>query len=168
MLRQIVFASVTIGLFYMMFITPVYFSLGVVRMEYGDMFSMSDRIKCMIPIFNIMFAERLYTGKISKVFVSTIMFIVLTALRFVVVFMFPSNYILNVVTIVLFLLSLVLMYIANIYAVFIVINDAGVMSLPAVLIRSFIYPLGQWYIGSYLVTVIKNYKKGNNVFNGKN
>ena len=163
MFQQIMTAGFVVGLFAMFFYTPVKYAMGVFRIAYGDL-NRDEKFKCCIPIYNVISAESLYTGKISVIMLATAFCVIATVMRVIAIYMDSSNYALQTVTVIVFVVSLLFVYIANVYSVFIVLKDAGTGSLVSNLFKAILFPLGQYYIGTYLVTIIKNMRVGESTF----
>ena len=163
MLKSLVVTGFFVGLIAMLFITPAKYAQGIFKLEYGEL-SLADKVKSWIPIYNITKSELLYTGKFSLILVSTITFLVSLGIRFACVFLAPSVLPVQLASILLLFIMFLFWYGSNFYAVFIVLNDSGTASILACILRSLFFPLGQYYIGTYLATVMKNYAKKEAVF----
>ena len=163
MVQNLLATSFMLGLFFMIFVTPCIFARGIFKIEY-DVLAMSDKIVSAIPILNVIKAERLYTGKVSKTGVAAVFLVVAFIVRLVTVFVFPSVYIVQLITIVLLILSTTLVYVSNVFVVFLILNDADVFGVGCKIAFSIIFPIGQYYIGTYLPTVLKNFNKEEDTF----
>ena len=163
MLKSLIVTGFFVGLIAMLFITPARYAQGIFKLEYGEL-SPADKVKSWIPLYNITKSESLYTGKFSLILVSTIAFLVSLGIRFTCVFLAPSVLPVQLVSILLLFIMLLFWYGSNFYAVFIVLNDSGTASILSCIMRSLFFPLGQYYIGTYLATVMKNYAKKEAVF----
>lgn len=152
-----------LGLLVMLVYTPMLYAKGIYKMTYAEL-STNETILCAIPFINVVKAEKLYTGKVSKVLLATVFFVLMTALRVWAVYFDPSNYILQTATVILFILSLIVVYFANFYSVFIVLNDAQIGSLFDRILKAVFFPLGQYYIGTYLNTVLDNMQREEQTF----
>jgi hypothetical protein len=126
--------------------------------------TMGTKIKCLIPVVNILSAEKNYYGGIKFCGISTILFIVSTVVKFVTWFFLNSIGPLNFITSIIWLLSILLVYIGNAVFVYTVIHDADGLSTFKLIAATIIYPIGQFYIGQYLATVIKNAQREENTF----
>lgn len=163
MLKSLIVTGFFVGLIAMLFITPARYAQGIFKLEYGEL-SPADKVKSWIPLYNITKSESLYTGKFSLILVSTIAFLVSLGIRFTCVFLAPSVLPVQLASILLLFIMLLFWYGSNFYAVFIVLNDSGTASILSCIMRSVFFPLGQYYIGTYLATVMKNYAKKEAVF----
>lgn len=151
-MNNIIAAGFLIGILAMMFYTPAKYMQGIIKLSYGDI-TTGEKIRSFIPIYNLCKAERLYTGRVSIAGISAITLILTLGLRIVTVFLLPSIRGVQIVTVILFLLSILFVYCANVYIVFIVFKDAGVKGGWW---RAILFPIGQYYIGTYLNNVIKH------------
>lgn len=163
MVQNILAMGFMLGFFCMMFVTPCIFARGIFKIEY-DVLATSDKVISLVPILNVIKAEKLYTGKFSKTGLAAILLVVTFIVRLIIVFTLPSVYTAQLITIVLFILSIILVYVANVYIVFLVLNDADTMGLFGKIVFSAIFPLGQYYIGTYLPTVMKHFSKEEDTF----
>lgn len=163
MLKGFIATGFFVGLIAMIFITPAKYAQGIFKLEFGELERL-DKIKSWIPLYNVAKSETIYTGHISMVLLGTILFIVSFCLRLVCVFVFSSLMTVQIASITFMFLMLLFWYGANFYTVFIVLKDSGTSSIMGCIMRSMFFPLGQYYIGTYLVTVMKNSAKREAVF----
>lgn len=163
MLQRIFSAGLVLGFLTMIFYTPAIMAKGILQLDSDDL-STKDKVLCKIPIVNIAIAEKVYTGRISTIAISTIAVLAMIAIRIAVVFLLPSVFVVQVITVILFLLSLISFFITNMVFVFRVMNDADTRELTGKLLYSIVFPLGQFYIGTYLPTEMKNLAKQEEVF----
>lgn len=143
-----------IGMLAILFYTPYKMARGIAKlanMDYG-----ANTFLCMIPFLNIIRAEKQYFGKISIVTISTIASIVTFGFRLFTLFFMYDNVTVCTVSVGLMIVSFLFMIFANIRFVYLVINDAGAMSGFKLWLFTLLYPFGQWYIGTYICTVIAN------------
>ena len=87
MIYSLLATGFMLGMFFLIFYTPYLYCKGIFTMEYGTI-SLKDKITCMLPIINVCKAEHLYTGKVSKVGLSSIVFTFTVILRFVAIYFF--------------------------------------------------------------------------------
>lgn len=160
---KFVLAYFIVGVLCMMFVTPVYYAKGVAKMIYGDEAG-SYKVRCMIPVYNVIWAESTYTGSISFVGLSFLITVISLVVRLVAVFVFTYNSGLQIFTVVLFLASLILVYIANFYCVFILLHDTGALTMARQIIYSLFPPVGQWYVGSVLPTIVSKMEREEETF----
>lgn len=157
MIYNLLAVGFMLGVFFIIFYTPYLYCKGIYTMEYGTI-TISDKIICLLPIVNICKAERLYTGKLSKLGVSTIVFVFTILLRFIAIYFLAENSMIQIFTTALLLLTFAITYIMNVIIIFQVLNDADCFSLSKVLFYAIFFPIGQYYIGKFLPTVITNIK----------
>lgn len=151
-----------IGLIMMLFWTPYLMAVGVESLN-GEV-SFGQKIKCFIPVFNIINAERNYFGKVHMCGISTLIFTIVTIVKFCTWFFLNQMGPLNFITNILWLLSILLLYIGNCVFVYIVIHDADGLSMIKLIFATIIYPIGQAYIGYQLANVIRNAQKEESTF----
>ena len=151
-MNGIITTGFIIGMLAMLFFTPAQYMKGIMQMSYGKL-TVKDKVVCYIPIYNVVKAESLYTGKFSIVLIAILSVMAFTSLRLVVVFTLPAVTFIQYISVIVFLLSLVFYYGANVYAVFIVVHDAAIKGC---MFRSILFPLGQYYIGNHMNVVVKN------------
>lgn len=163
MLKSIIITGFFIGLLSMMFFTPMKYARGIFKLEYGEL-ERQDKVLSWIPFYNIAKAESIYTGHVSLVLLSTLLFIISLVVRIAAVFLMPSILMVQIATIIFLFVSLLLVYAANFYTVFIVLHDSGVCTLASCIFKSLFYPLGQYYIGTHLSVVMKNSAREEAVF----
>lgn len=158
MFEQVMSVGFLIGILTMLFVTPGMYMRGIYKIEY-DTLTTTDKILSWIPIVNVAKAERLYTGSVSKVCITSLTFIFTLGLRIAAIFAFPDDVRVQTVTVISLIITMLSAYAMNVYAVFIVLNDAGVGSMLSRILRSALYPLGQYYIGAHMATVVKNIRR---------
>lgn len=163
MLYNFLLGCFIVGLIAMCFVTPASYAKGINELD-GEELSRIDKLKCWIPIYNMIKAEVQYTGERSKILLSYIVFLIALALRLLVVFVVYGFYPLQIISLVLLLFSLAVMYIVQCYVVFIVIHNAEVMGIVKTLALSIVYPLGQYYIGAFLPVAYKNLSREEETF----
>ncbi|MCI9050357.1 MAG: hypothetical protein HFI05_00295 [Lachnospiraceae bacterium] len=163
MIYSLLATGFMLGMFFLIFYTPYLYCKGIFTMEYGTI-SLKDKITCMLPIINVCKAEHLYTGKVSKVGLSSIVFTFTVILRFVAIYFFTENAILQIITTTIFLVAFLISYIMNVIVIFQILNDSNCFSLSKVLFYSLLFPLGQYYVGKFLPTIIMNIKEVKETF----
>lgn len=161
-MSNLMLSGVIVGLFALMFWTPALMAMGISKFE-GDL-TMSERLICCIPLVNIIRAEYKYWGKIKLVTISTITFIIVALVRTYCWWNFYDNVTVGTATIVAFWLSIVFWIIANMYFVYKVISDADVMRGGKLLLYTIAFPFGQYFIGTYLVNVVKHMQAKEDTF----
>lgn len=156
--------SVLIAFALMSLWTPYLMAKGIESLS-GPL-TTGSKIKCMIPIFNILRAEKNYYGSIKFCGISTILVVLLTVVKLSTWFFLNSMGQLNFITSVLWLLSFLLVYIANCIFVYTVIHDADVMSGGKLFLYTIIYPIGQYYIGTQVAGAIARVEREAEAFRG--
>lgn len=151
-----------LGILAITFYTPYCMAKGVQIIAYSDL-SKSEKLKCMIPIYNVVNAETLYTGEFNWTLTSIGAFIATLVFRLLVVFLEGSK-VVQIISIILVLITMLGVYIANVRLVYMVIKDAEVKSAAGALLFAIILPYGQYYIGTFMPTVVKNLAKQEETF----
>lgn len=155
-------AFLIIGLICIFFYVPAVFSTSIAKMQYDNL-SLKEILLTKIPVVNVIFAEFLYTGKAIFSISSDILFIITFTLRYFVKDLAPGTSI-STLTIILFLVSVIAVWAANSYLVFIIIHDADIKSLTFCILSAVFFTIGQHYISTYMVTEIKNLEKNKETF----
>lgn len=156
--------GVLIALLIMLFWTPYLMARGVESL--GGPVDTGEKIKCMIPVYNILRAEKNYYGGIKFCGISTILFVALTVFKLVTWLFIHANGPLNFISSILWILSILIVYIANCIFVFTVIKDSGVVEGFRLVLFTIIYPVGQYYIGTQIAGAILNAQKEAEAFRG--
>lgn len=143
-----------IGVVSILFYTPMVFARGIFTLSYGTL-SSKEKVLCYIPVYNTIKAEVEYTGKFSKIAIATAMLLVSVLVRVICYFFFRNSTVI-LITVLFFLLSAVIYLISNMWLVFMVIADARIMPVWNTLLWAIVYPLGQYYIGTYLPVALKH------------
>ena len=68
-MNGIITTGFVIGMLAMLFFTPAQYMKGIMQMSYGKL-TVKDKVMCYIPIYNVVKAESLYTGKFSIVLIA--------------------------------------------------------------------------------------------------
>lgn len=161
-MSELVLSGLIVGLIAMIFFTPFLLAKGVSRLE-GEL-TAKEYILCAIPIINTIRAERKYLGKIGIHCISTIILILGITFRVVQWRFMYSNITMGLIGMAIFWFSLLLFAIGNIVLVYTIINDANTVRGFKLILLSVAYPFGQYYIGSYLVNVIRHMKEQESTF----
>jgi hypothetical protein len=155
--------SFLIGVIFILFGAPFQYAKGVMKLAYKEAYT-SDKVKCMVPVYNMFFYERLYDGGAPLVGLADVLFIVLLGVRLLVVFLASDLLLWNIITTVLVVLSALFWYIANFRATFKVIHDADTKGMISTIIYSFFFPIGQFYIGNFVDIETKNRRNRGDTF----
>lgn len=161
-MSEFVLSGLIIGILAMVFFTPFMLSKGVARLE-GDM-TIGEYILCSIPIFNTIRAEYKYLGRIGFHCISTIIMIIGIIFRVLQWRFMYSNITLGLIAMGVFWFSLLLFAVGNFSIVYLIINDARAVTGIKLIILAVFYPFGQYYIGAYLVNVIRHMKEQESTF----
>jgi len=145
--------SVAMGILASIFWTPIKFVKGVAMIIYGEVTS-SERVKAVVPFYNVAHAESMYTGRVSSVLISTVFFLASVFFRFIVLTVLYDNQILQFASVAILVIGLAAIYLSNVIIIFLVLKDSRAVPLGLTILYSLIFPLGQNYIGVYLPAVI--------------
>ena len=163
MISNSIFIFTVIGLFAIVFYCPYLFSKGICLMEYG-WFSRDDKIKSMIPLYNVIHGEKVYTGKFPITGLSFVILVVSLILRFIVIFTMPENVTVNSFTAMLFIICTFFYMISHMILVFRVLNDSGVVGIIKKIFLTIIFPMGMYYIGVFLPPAVADSMKDEETF----
>lgn len=157
-IMRIVWCMFTLGIFATLFLCPAVFAKGIMSIEYSEL-SAKEKLICKIPILNIVKAERLYTGRISTIGLSMLSLILSLIIRLIVVYTIPRVFVVQVITVVWFVLSLIAVLVTNMILVYMVISDANTRDFGGKLAYAIFFPLGMYYVGTFLPNEMKNLAK---------
>lgn len=147
--ENIMAGGLLVGVIAMLFYTPYRMAAGIDRMNGGGY---GFKPKCCIPVFNSIYAEVSYLGKVGFLSISIIAFILSIVLKVCTWLFMHQNTTINMITTFLVIGLFLLLYIANCWFVYMVIHDADVLGVFKLLLFTLIFPIGQWYI--WLVAVV--------------
>ncbi len=154
-MSNVMATGVLVGLFFMLFWTPYLMASGIESLN-GKL-SIGQKAICMIPIVNIIRAEKHYKAKLGLCSYSIILFFVAFALRMITLFFMHEQVVICTISVLFLIGTVALYYIANCLFVAMVINDADAMdNMIKKVCAIVIYPFGQFFIGHYLSIVIAN------------
>lgn len=161
MLQSILVMGVAMGIFVSLFITPAIYAKGV-KLIIGEELDATDKLKCWIPVYNVAKAEAMYTGRKSFILITFVATCV-SAILSMLVGGTANELLIRGASFLLFV-SLIGVYAAHVYSVFLVIYDTGVVNIVQNILLAVFYPIGQYYIGSFLPNVVKNVEKESDIF----
>lgn len=159
-----VMTGFVVGIILMLFWTPYLMASGIESLS-GDV-SVGTKVKCAIPVFNILSAERNYFGKIGMCGISTLFVIIATIAKMCTWLFLNEMGSVNFITSIIWIVSLLLVYVGNCVFVYSVIHDADGLGAFKLIFATILYPVGQFYIGKYLATVIRNAQREEKTFRG--
>lgn len=151
------------GVIFMVFWTPFLMAKGIQKLEV-ERLSVGETVMCLIPLFNIIRAEKMFYGKIGLCFWGIVLSIVGIVARVAAIMVNRENVILYYITLALFIIGFLVAYISNVRFVYTVIKKSNALTTGKRWLFSLIYPMGQWFIGNYLANILKNQKKIKDVF----
>lgn len=147
--NELLFSGLLVGVFAILFVTPVLMSLGIVKVS--DDATGKDKFLSIIPLANIINSSKIYFGKCGLYLFATF-FMILSITGRVLQWRFAyENITLGLICMALFWISILVYVIVNIRFVYCVLKDSG-MTGGIVVILSLLYPLGQVYCMNALKT----------------
>lgn len=161
-MSQFIMSGLIVGLIGMLLWTPYLMCRGVNSLE-GEL-TITDKILCAIPLFNVMRAEKKYYGKISLVTISIVTFFIGFAIRFFTWRYMYQNATIGTITYFLFWAVILFYFFSNMKFVFNVINDAKATAGVSLFALTIFYPFGQYYVGTYLGNVMKAMQRKEKTF----
>ncbi len=157
-------SGLIMGILAMLLFTPFLMARGVSKLD--DRSGSVDTVLCLIPIFNLIRAEKIYFGKFRLMLISPIIMIACVVARVLIWRNMYGNEVAGTVSIVLFWASILFYYVSNVIFVYTVIHDADVMHGFKLVLFSVAYPFGQYYVGAYLSNVVRHMKQKEATFKG--
>lgn len=161
-MSDFIFSGFVVGVLIIMFYTPYMLAKGVWSLE--DDMTVSQHLVCLIPIYNIIKAEKMYKGKYGFVTFSTVFSFVAIIIRVFIWYTSYNNVTMSLVSLALFWGAILIFCIANISFVYLILSDADAVAGLPLLLYSLAFPFGQFYIGAYLSNVIKHKKVQEDTF----
>lgn len=171
---NIILLFAVLGLFYMVFVSPVICTIGLTRMGYPDCHAPTNALMpCFIPYYNWFYGWSKYAGHYrSFIGLSQIILTVAVILRVVVMYnmtLYMSDTV-QIVTVIFLLVSVLFYGISNFVTIFIVMKDSGCYRISSIIIHSFLIVTGQFIIGftlpAYVYKYTSNGSKGGNSYGG--
>lgn len=164
-MSSVVAVGFIVGLIVMIFYTPIKYAQGVLKIcNGGDLYG-GEKVGCFIPLYNVIHAERQYTGaRVSKVLLGYIVMFVTLAARIAVIFLAHENLTAQKISIIGVLIGFAVLYAVNVYAVYVVLSESGAVLPSKVWVRSLIFPFGQYFIGTYLSNAMANVAREEQTF----
>lgn len=149
MLVAFVSTGFTFGILAILFVCPYMLCKGILLMNEED-FSGGVRLKAMLPLFNICYAERQYGRSFPVVGLFTILTTITFIINVVLMFTMQDNIMLRFVFLMLFMVVLVIGYILScVFTASIISATDELYGLKKIFYILF-FPMGYYYIGSYL------------------
>ena len=163
-MNSFVTCGMVVGLLVMIFYTPGCMAMSIDAMN-GDR-GFGKEILCFTPIINIIRCEVKYFGKLGIASIGHILFILSIVAKAVTYLYMYDQLALNLGTNILLIVSTVFLYVSNMVLVYTIIKDADVMTKGSAFFISLLYPLGQWYIYSSLLSQIREKQNMEATFRG--
>lgn len=155
MLFALMATGFTIGILYFLLVAPYLLAKGMFTLEYGECAG-SDKIKCMIPFYNLFIAERLYSGRFPIICVSSLFAFIFMLVRIVIMFVAPANITLTIIVLILFVLFTAIFWISSSVLVYRLIDNTEAVYGAKKVFSIILFPLGEFYIGNYLAQSLRN------------
>ena len=166
-MSDLMFSGIIVGIFAMILYTPAKMALGIAAINNeGEPINFNDRLSCLIPVYNIGWAEKKYYDKIGLCTISTIAMIVIAVLRVCAWWFFYENVVIGTASIVLMYAAVLFFYFANARFVYDVLTTSEALDGIKKWFYVLLFPLGQHFVGSYVVNIIKNNMAQEDVFRG--
>lgn len=154
-MNNIVMSGLIVGVLLIIFYVPYLLAKGLTQICYDKKLTGGQQVKCAIPIYNVFYADLTYYGKLSLpswAFIAVVVVIIGRVLQWL--FLYDASEILTQVMVVAVWAVLAFWWIANAINSFMIMKDSTVVPVGKAIIFSIIFPLGYFYIGSYLVNVM--------------
>lgn len=161
-MKSIFITFLLIGICCILFYVPAKFAKSMVKMDHSDL-SMLEKVLTKIPVFNVVLAEYEYTGKLSINLVADIVFAIMFAVRYITMMNMGGTMIAKV-SIILFIASILFLYFANAYIVFIILHDSDAKPMSGCIFFSIMFTLGQYYIATEMEADIAAIAKNKETF----
>ena len=158
-------SGLLIGVLAMIFWTPYMMAIGIAKLNQEDV-TWGLRFKCFIPVYNIIKAEVDYYGKMKWLSIATLAFLFSCVAKVFTWLFVHSNVTVNLITTLLVMILFVFQLIMNMVFVYIVIHESDALPPIKTIVFAIAYPIGQYYIGSYVATVVKNNRNREETFKG--
>ena len=162
-MQNLILGMFMLGIFFVLFYCPFSITKGITKIAYKE-FRVKDVLLAVVPVLNICVAEKRYKGKIGFTAYATIVTFLLLIIRLITVFAAPAGSLVIYITSYLTIAAIILLYIANAALVFIVLHDANTNPLWQIITFSVLYPIGMYYIGTYLPGVMRQFENEVNTF----
>ena len=153
-MNEFALSMLLVGVAVILFYTPYLLAKGVISLDHEP--DIGEKALCIIPIYNVIKAEKTYFGKLWIVTYATIFVIFTTVLRVVVWRFMYDNAGLSQLSIILFIVGFIVFYAANAILAFTIMHDAACVETLTIVAGTILFPLGYFYIGQFLANVIRN------------
>ena len=157
-------SGLVIGVLAMLFFTPGMFCKGILTISNEELTG-GQKVLCFIPIVNIFKTEKEYWGKLWLISYSIIVMVLSIIAKFATWYFMHSNVTLNLVTTILVLVAVAFMFIANAIGVWTIIRDTDATSTGKAIFFSVLFPIGQYFVGSYVPTIVSKSQNKEATFN---
>lgn len=155
MFGALIATGFTIGILYFLLVAPYLLAKGMYLLEMGYI-DASDKFRCMIPIYNLYLAEKLYHGGFPKIALSGFLALVTFMVRIIIMFVAPANVVLAMVVLAIFVVSLLVFWVTSSILVYKLIDKTTAVYGAKKFFSVLLFPLGEFYIGNYLSIAINN------------
>lgn len=153
MLVAFVSTGFTFGILAILFLCPYMLCKGILLMNEED-FSGAVKFKAMLPLFNIYYAERQYGRSFPVVGLFTSLTFMLFVINTVLMFTMQDNIPVRFICLMAFMFVLIVAYIFScIFTLSIISATDELYGLKKLIYVTF-FPLGYYYIGSYLYKLV--------------
>lgn len=153
-MSNFVLSGLIVGVLLIIFYVPYLLAKGLTQICYDKKLTGSQQVKCMIPVYNVFYADKTYWGKLALPSISFILVVLVIILRVVLWLFLYDNAFATQASIILLWAILVAWWGCNSFNSFMIMTDSTVVPAGKALLFSIIFPLGYFYIGNYLVNVM--------------
>ena len=145
----------TIGIFFIIFYTPYCLAYGVKKIAYGKKnVTAKDWYLAMIPIVNNIIADKVYFGKIWMNSFGVFALAIFPIRLLTNMTPIAQNHGFNLFMVIMMILCTLFWYGSNVYTSFVIMYDSQVMGKVKAILYSIIFPIGYWYINSFLCNIV--------------
>lgn len=145
----------TIGFLYFLLVAPYLLAKGMYLLEMGYI-DRSDKLQCMIPIYNLYLAEKMYHGGFPKIAASSFIALVTFIIRLLIMFLAPANVFAALIVLAVFVVSFLIFWATSAILVYKLLDKTTSVYGLKKLLYVVLFPLGEFYIGNYLAIAIHN------------
>lgn len=139
----------TFGLIAVLFVAPYMLCKGVLMMNEDD-FGMGNRIKSMIPIFNMFYAETQYGRSFPITALADMICFLMFIVNLILMFAMPLNVTLRFICLAIFGVVTIVAYVASCQLTATIVSATDELYGIKKVFYIMFFPVGYYYIGNYL------------------
>lgn len=169
MVTYLINVSIVFGLLFGILVCPYKLAKGVLDLDHGHnrKRTVLDILKCSMPVVNIFVAEKGYKDKIVLGLFGTLAWLAALG-RIAMIFLMPTDVKAQYISLVVMLVLMGIYWVMMIIFVMEILRDSGIIGGMGMIIMSVIFPIGQYYIGTYLAKGIEYDKNREDIFKWEN